>query len=456
MKRALGAFALCLAMGSAALAAPAAPGDAVFATLLKSPTGPEWRALERTFPKEIHALFADVEAKLKKSGFSPALNQELAQGSTAMLKNNMHYSSQASDQSLIAFGQAQARLLETLNAESAENCAYMMLHAGLPAGAHTPQTTAAYQDMVIAQIELIRSGRDQPVSRGRLGLEDVRALAAEAEASGVPRADIDSLINGSVLSLSAHSQCVTLTGLLRAASAVPAASGGRYMAQSVSADVSIGTNGAVSAQLVLKQLEDLTVLGPSFKRFEQAYPAETAALGREMAAAMNSGRGGAAQLMAETLKPLIKTHNAMASAPGARLVAFLRAQADVSEEINRRDPAACADYLAGRGLKSIQLEDVTPRVERLTAALLDLLTDARLNPTFHGPLQPEEVDSLGQAVIASGIAPDAARAVMEGRVTSLPVADQCRAQIGLWRAIVQLPPESADRAAAAILAGQQS
>jgi hypothetical protein len=445
--------------GSGAWAAANRPAnDAAARQLLialeAGPGGGEWQALARVFPRQILALTGDISVASRKPGANPAaIRQELRARVTALVQSGAEDMPRASNQTLRVYAASQAELLDALNAESAANCGFMALRGGLPPGSHTAATTKAASDMLIAQLDMIESGRAHPVERPEITVDELRFVFQSAEDAGFDKVALEALFRGDLASLTPGAACDATRALMRTALRVPPDLAGRYIAHLL-AKIGSATGGSTArrdTETMLASMETLADIGPALKRFEAAYPEEVGPLSARMTQAFRDGRSNASDTVMLRVAELLRSNRAAASAPDDSLIQFAHAQADYLQDFFQRDPQRCGERMAETGTAHEGVSDVNGKSAAVSAALFDVLSGARKSPTARGPVTAEDVQAIRAAMKSAGAPDDAPKAALDGKIATLPPAERCWVAAAMWRAATQAPADVGGRVVAALM-----
>ncbi|MBS0295827.1 MAG: hypothetical protein JSR45_05900 [Proteobacteria bacterium] len=426
--------------------------DGLLSVFEEGEKGEEWRAYERVFPKEIHAIFVDIAHRARTEGYTHALVVDLEQRVNALYAENVGYAPLASDEAMRAFARSQLAHYERMRAESVEHCAYSVQHAGLPADPRSPAADQWRTSQRVALLNMIQSGRDTPLERGKLTAEDVREVTVDmARHGGDPRA-IDALVRGTLFSLPPAAQCDTMLALMRSLSTMQSGVPGRYLASILPLTKTLNRTGEMTGKSITQLAESMSDFGPALRRLHTAYPQDVEAAGDAVARGLQKGDGSGITAFGDLLVGLIRKHpDVVGAAPDESLAANARAEAVVLRAMHAASPEACGRLISGEPPQATM--QLTPELLGAVAPWANNASDL----LTYDPARRVQREPAGAADWEMLFA--AAKRTPEGRTAltlwtapeSMPMATRCAHAAFLFERLADLPAPVRSRLTVAIL-----
>jgi hypothetical protein len=217
--------------------------------------------------------------------------------------------------------------------------------------------------------------------------------------------------------------------------------------------VAAGRDAQVDA--LFSSLERDGPAAPVYVAMRDEFPQRYSEMKRAMRAEMSSGTGGAAparriaDLTRESLdgfKDLVR----QSSDEGLRKVAA--AQYSLLTVLSRRAPDACARYAAQGGDTDMpQDPETSTALMALATAQIHAAGDAARSPHRRQPPDKTVFAALVQRMRGDGITDQQIYLLGDGRLSGLPVDQQCGVAASMYRSALALPPEDAGTLLAAII-----
>lgn len=201
------------------------------AQLLNDPqSGPLFKTLQKTYPKE----FDGLTNELAQRGAEFQSNQDIVNGGRAYLlaamKRHLSEIAQAPHAALSDYRKAEITSLRALQTDDIPACAKYFSTGVINLPKSTPAVKTAMQDFQIKSWTTEAAGRDQPAKRAisKPTAQDVAAIASGAARSGSSQSDVGNLLNGAPMPDKA--QCAAGLALMEGIDALPNAKADNFTA----------------------------------------------------------------------------------------------------------------------------------------------------------------------------------------------------------------------------------